>query len=61
MRAIYTAGEEDSTLAVLLGSHSIGDFLNRIETVNSVSSQDTQVLGEIKHFKHVVAVRARRS
>ena len=30
-------GEEDSTLAILLGSHSIGDFLDRIETVNSVA------------------------
>ena len=58
LRAIYTDGEEDSTLAILLGSHSIGDFLNQIETVNSVSSQDTQVIGEIKQFKHDVAVRA---
>ena len=30
LRAIYTAGQNDSTLAILLGSHSIGDFLNRM-------------------------------
>ena len=58
LRAIYTDGQEDSTLAILLGSHSIGDFLNRVETVNSVSLQDSQVVGEIKQFKHDVIVRA---
>jgi cell wall-associated NlpC family hydrolase len=58
LREIYTSGQEDSTLAVLLGSRSLNDFLNRIETVNSVASQDTQVLGEIERFKHDVAVRA---
>jgi cell wall-associated NlpC family hydrolase len=58
LRAIYTDGEEDSTLAILLGSRSIGDFLNRVETVNSVSSQDSQVIAEIRRFKHDVTVRA---
>ncbi len=57
LRAIYTSAQEDSMLAIILGSRSLNDFLNRIETVNSVSSQDSQVLGEIKRFKHVVAVR----
>jgi peptidoglycan DL-endopeptidase CwlO len=60
LRAIYTSPVEDSTLAILLGSSSLNDFLNRIETVNSVSSQDTQVLGEIKQFKHQVTVKARQ-
>ena len=58
LRAIYTSDQDDSTLAVLLGARSLNDFLNRIETVNSVSSQDEQVLAEIKRFKHAVAVRA---
>jgi peptidoglycan DL-endopeptidase CwlO len=57
LRAIYTSDQEDSTLAIILGSRSLNDFLNRIETVNSVSSQDNQVLAEIQRFKHVVAVR----
>jgi cell wall-associated NlpC family hydrolase len=57
LRAIYTSDQEDSTLAIILGSRSLNDFLNRIETVNSVSSQDNQVLAEIHRFKHVVAVR----
>jgi len=50
LRAIYTSGQEDSTLAIILGSRSLSDFLNRIETVNSVSSQDNQVLAEIQCF-----------
>ena len=57
LRAIYTSDQEDSTLAIILGSRSLTDFLNRIETVNSVSSQDNQVLAEIQRFKHVVTVR----
>jgi cell wall-associated NlpC family hydrolase len=59
LRAIYTTQQDDSTLAILLGSHSIGDFLNKIETVNSVGSQDKQVIGETVQFKHDVVVRAR--
>lgn len=51
LRAIYMAGEEDSTLAILLGSRSLNDFLNRIETVSSVAAQDTQVTQEITQFK----------
>ncbi len=60
LRAMYTSNETgpDSTLAILLGSRSIGDFLDRIETVNSVASQDSQVIGEIKRFKRDVTVRA---
>jgi cell wall-associated NlpC family hydrolase len=58
LREMYTDGQENSTLAILLGSHSIGDFLDRVETVNSVASQDSQVLGEIQKFKHDVTVRA---
>jgi peptidoglycan DL-endopeptidase CwlO len=58
LREMYTDGQENSTLAILLGSHSIGDFLDQVETVNSVASQDSQVLGEIQKFKHDVTVRA---
>ncbi len=58
LRAIYISEQEDSTLAILLGSASLNDFLNRIETVNSVASQDTQVIGEIRTFKREVTIRA---
>jgi cell wall-associated NlpC family hydrolase len=58
LRALYTSGEDDSTLAILLGARSLGDFVNRVETVNSVASQDSQVIAEIKTFKHDATVRA---
>jgi cell wall-associated NlpC family hydrolase len=62
LRAMYTSdqNQDESTLAILLGSHSIGDFLNRVETVSSVSSQDEQVIAEIKRFKRDVTVRAKQ-
>jgi cell wall-associated NlpC family hydrolase len=58
LRAMYTQPQDDSTLAILLGSKSIGEFVDNVETVNSVASQDTQVMAEIKRFKHDVTVRA---
>jgi len=61
LRAMYISGDqEDSTLAVLLGSRSLGEFVDRIETLNSVTSQDTQVMDEVTRFKHDVTVRAAR-
>jgi cell wall-associated NlpC family hydrolase len=51
LRAIYVSGEVDSALAILLGSSNLGDFLDRIETVNSVASQDRQVNDEVTRFK----------
>ncbi len=58
LRAMYTQPQDDSTLAILLGAHSLGEFVDSVETVNSVASQDTQVLGEIKKFKRDVTLRA---
>ena len=58
LRAMYTRPQDDSTLAILLGSHSLSEFLDSVETVNSVASQDTQVVGEIKKFKRDVTLRA---
>jgi peptidoglycan DL-endopeptidase CwlO len=45
--ALYTSGDDSSTLAVLLGATSLDDFLNRLETVDRVSDQDTRVLKEV--------------
>ncbi len=61
LRAIYTSNDpEDSTLAILLGSRSLGDFLNQIETQNSVASQDTEVIREIRTFKREITLRAKQ-
>jgi cell wall-associated NlpC family hydrolase len=58
LRAMYQAPQDDSTLAILLGSHDLSDFIDNVETANSVGRQDTQVVGEIKKFKHDVVLRA---
>jgi cell wall-associated NlpC family hydrolase len=53
---IYTSRDDQSTLAVLLGAQSIDDLVNRIEAVQSVSSQDVAVMKEVIHFKKAVTV-----
>lgn len=52
--AIYTTRDDQSTLAVLLGAQSIDDLVSRIETVQSVSSQDVAVMNQVIGFKHEV-------
>jgi len=51
---IYTSRDDQSTLAVLLGAKSIDDLVSRIETVQSVSSQDVAVMNEVIGFKKAV-------
>src|SRR5438067_1610346 len=55
--AIYTSRDDQSTLAVLLGSQSIDDLVNRIETVQSVSAQDVAVMNQVVTFKRQVTAR----
>jgi peptidoglycan DL-endopeptidase CwlO len=45
--AAYTKGEENSTLAVMLGSSSLDDLLNTVETMNSTSRQDARIVREV--------------
>jgi cell wall-associated NlpC family hydrolase len=54
LRTIYQSREDQSTLAVLLGAKSIDDLVNRIEAVQSVSSQDVAVMNEVIGFKKAV-------
>ena len=51
---IYTSRDDQSTLAVMLGAKSIDDLVNRIEAVQSVSSQDLAVMNEVIGFKKAV-------
>jgi len=47
---LYTSGDQ-SALEVLLGSVSLTDLLNRIDTVNRVSDQDARVVRQIVSFR----------
>jgi peptidoglycan DL-endopeptidase CwlO len=62
--ALYTSGADDSTLGVLLGATSLDDFLSRVETVDTVSHQDTRIQREVVRFRTEVArrqIRLRRA
>ena len=56
---IYTAADTQSTLGVILGATSVDDLVNRIESVQSLSSQDVAVVHQVVSFKHEVTVRQR--
>jgi peptidoglycan DL-endopeptidase CwlO len=55
--AIYTSGESDSTLDVLVGSRSLVEIMDGLETVDRVSEQDTAVLGDVRTFRKQVQRR----
>jgi cell wall-associated NlpC family hydrolase len=55
--AIYTSGETDSTLDVLVGSRSLAEIVDGLEAVSRVSHQDTQVLGDVRTFRTQVQRR----
>jgi len=47
----YTSTEDNSTLALLLGSTSFEDLLNRVETANSTSTQDANIVRQVRSSK----------
>jgi cell wall-associated NlpC family hydrolase len=55
--AIYTSDEQQSSLAVILGARSLDDLISRIETVNSVSKQDSDLINQVVGFQHQVVQR----
>jgi peptidoglycan DL-endopeptidase CwlO len=52
--SVYTSSTDNSTLAVLLGSTSLEDLLNRVETITSTSQQDARIVREVASFKRAV-------
>ncbi len=50
----YTSNQDNSTLAVLLGSTSFEDLLNRVEAVNSTSTQDASIVRQVTSFRTAV-------
>jgi cell wall-associated NlpC family hydrolase len=57
--AIYTSGETDSALDVLVGSRSLAEIVEGLEAVDRVSDQDAQVLRDVRSFR--VQVQRRRA
>jgi cell wall-associated NlpC family hydrolase len=44
-------------MEVLLGAQSLDDVINKLDTANRVSSQDAQVIREVKRYRSQVATR----
>ncbi len=59
LRDLYVNGEGDSTLEVILGSSTLDDIIARLDAIERVSSQDTQILRTVKRYRK--EVEARRS
>jgi peptidoglycan DL-endopeptidase CwlO len=57
MVAIYTAGNHDTTLDVLVGSRSLSELVEGLEAVNQVSEQDTTALADVRRFRGQVQRR----
>ncbi|HZD86762.1 MAG TPA: NlpC/P60 family protein [Gaiellaceae bacterium] len=55
--AIYTSQEAQATLAVILGARSLDDLVARIETVNSVSRQNTAIIRQVVSFRRQIVRR----
>ncbi len=57
LRDLYINGEGDSTLEVILGSQSLDDIIARLDAIERVSSQDTQILRTVKRYRAEVETR----
>jgi len=55
--AIYTSEDQQSGLAVILGARSLDDLISRIETVNSVSSQNNAIIEQVLSFQRQMVHR----
>ncbi len=56
-RDLYINGQGDSTLEVLLGSSSLDDIIARLDAIERVSSQDTQILRTVTKYRKEVETR----
>jgi len=57
LRDLYVNGAGDSTLEVILGSTSLDDVIARLDAIERVSSQDTQILRAVKQYRREVETR----
>ena len=54
--ALYTSQEPDA-FAVLLGASSLGDLIERIDSVNRISRDDVRIAEEVTRFRNEVRTR----
>jgi len=52
--AMYTSGDQQSSLAVILGAKSLDDMISRIEAANSMSKQDAALVHEVTGYQRQI-------
>jgi len=57
---VYTAGATTSTLEVFFGATSLGDLLNRIDSVGRVSQQRTSLVTDVTRFRGQIQRQANK-
>ena len=57
---MYTAGATTSTLEVFFGATSLGDLLNRIDSVGRVSQQRTSLVTDVTRFRGQIQRQANK-
>jgi peptidoglycan DL-endopeptidase CwlO len=57
LRDLYMNGQGDSTLEVILGSSSLDDIITRLDAIERVSKQDSQILRTVKEYRKEVETR----
>ncbi len=57
--ALYKSGD-DNVLEVLLGSRSLSEFLERVDTISRVSAEDSRVISEIKSYRAEIKRREKK-
>jgi cell wall-associated NlpC family hydrolase len=53
--SMYTSGDQQSSLAVILGAHSLDDMISRIEAANMMSKQDVTLVHEVTGYQRQIA------
>ena len=54
LRDLYTSDQKNTDLEVLLGSASLDEVIDRLDTEDRVSAEDSRILGEVIKFRAVV-------
>jgi peptidoglycan DL-endopeptidase CwlO len=57
--ALYRSDEPDA-LTVLLGANSLGDLIDRLDSVNRISSEDARIAADVTRYRNEVQARERR-
>jgi len=54
--ALYTSNEPDA-LSVILGSSSLGDLIERLDSTNRIAEDDARIAAEVTRFRNEVQAR----